>query len=47
LIHHSPTPSFAVHASDELAAEALLDQFNRAVRDELEGLKIQAVRSKT
>ena len=28
---------------DELAAEALLDQFKRAVRDELELLEVRAV----
>ena len=32
---------FAVHASDELAAEALLDQFKRAVRGELELLDVR------
>jgi hypothetical protein len=31
---------FAAHASDELAAEALLDQFKRAVRSELELLEV-------
>jgi hypothetical protein len=34
--------NFAAHASDELAAEALLDQFKRAVRQELESLPIEA-----
>jgi hypothetical protein len=32
---------FAAHASNELAAEALLDQFKRAVRGELELLDVQ------
>jgi hypothetical protein len=32
---------FAAHASDELAAEALLDQFKRAVRSELEMLDVR------
>jgi hypothetical protein len=36
---------FAAHASDELAAEALLDQFKRAVRQELELLNVQVVRT--
>ena len=35
---------FAAHASDELAAEALLDQVKRAVRDALELLEACAVR---
>ena len=34
---------FAAHASDELAAEALLEQFKRAVRQELELLECRAV----
>jgi hypothetical protein len=34
---------FAAHASDELAADALLDQFKRAVRQELELLECRAV----
>ena len=32
---------FAAHASDELAAEALLDQFKRAARQELELLEVR------
>jgi hypothetical protein len=32
---------FAAHASNELAAEALLDQFKRAVRGELEMLYVR------
>jgi hypothetical protein len=35
---------FAAHASDELAAEALLEQFKRAVREELELLEVHALR---
>jgi hypothetical protein len=34
---------FAAHATDELAAEALLDQFKRAVKAELELLECRAV----
>ena len=34
---------FAAPASDELAAEALLDQFKRAVRQELELLECRAI----
>jgi len=32
---------FAAHASNELAAEALLEQFKRAVQSELELLEVQ------
>jgi hypothetical protein len=35
---------FAAHASDELAEEALLEQFKRAVREELELLEVHAIR---
>jgi hypothetical protein len=34
---------FAAHASDELAAEALLEQFKRAVLGELELLEVRTV----
>ena len=34
---------FAAHASDELAAEALLEQFKRAVLGELELLEVRGV----
>lgn len=35
---------FAAHATDELAAEALLEQFRRAVKAELELLDVRVVR---
>ena len=34
---------FAAHASDELAAEGLLDQFKRAVRSELVLLEVTCI----
>jgi len=34
---------FAAHASDELVAEALLDQFKRAVQPELELLTVECI----
>jgi hypothetical protein len=41
--HYVNDQWFAAHASDELAAEALLDQFKRAVLGELELLEVRAV----